>query len=285
MVSVMRDYRHGQHPQRPAATVKEPPKRKAEAAVPPKVRQPIPWRLYGRVLVGGVGLSALAWGSWMGWNWVREPQLMPISILTITGTSAKIPLPTVNAALKPYVAQGFLWVNPDQVRHTLDALPWVADAEVRRVWPDRLQVDIKPYVPVARWLGGTGQMVDAQGQVFSVPPSQVSGDLPNLEGPADSGARLIAQMARFNQILTPLGIKVLDLQEDQRGGWRCILSNKVRLLLGSENILPALTRWVAIAPQVKEYLVPGATMDLRYTNGFAVAMPTVATVSSPLTDQ
>ncbi|BBF64988.1 hypothetical protein AFERRID_12060 [Acidithiobacillus ferridurans] len=71
-----------------------------------------------------------------------------------------------------------------------------------------------------------------------------------------------------------------SLQEDRRGGWRCILSNQVRLLLGSENILPALKRWVAIAPQVKEYLVPGATMDLRYTNGFAVAMPAAATVSS-----
>jgi cell division protein FtsQ len=278
MVSVMRDYRHGQHPQRPAATLKAPPKRKA--AAPPKVRPPIPWRLYGRVLVGGVGLSALAWGGWLGWNWVREPQLMPISTLTTTGTSARIPLPMVNAALKPYVAQGFLWVNPKQVRHTLDTLPWVANAEVRRVWPDRLQIDIKPEVPVARWLGGAGQMVNAQGQVFSVPPGQVPGNLANLEGPADSGARLIAQMAKFNQILTPLGVKVLDLQENQRGGWRCILSNKVRLLLGSENILPALTRWVAIVSQVKEYLVPGATMDLRYTNGFAVAMPTAATVSS-----
>ena len=280
MVSVMRDYHHGQNPQRPAATtIKEPPKRKIEAA-PPKVRRPVPWRLYGGVLVGGIGLSALAWWGWMGWNWVREPQLMPISTLTITGTSAQIPLPEVNAALRPYVGQGFLWVHPDQVRHALDTLPWVADAEVRRVWPDRLQIDIKPYTPVARWLGGAGQMVDDQGQVFSIPPSQVPSDLPNLEGPADSGARLIAQMANFNQILAPLGVNVLDLQEDQRGGWRCILSNKVRLLLGSEDILPALKRWVVIAPQVKEYLVPGATMDLRYTNGFAVAMPAAATVSS-----
>ncbi|WP_346380087.1 cell division protein FtsQ/DivIB [Acidithiobacillus sp.] len=280
MVSVMRDYRHGRNPQRPAATIKVPPKRKAEAAAPPKAHQPISWRLYGRMLIGGVGLSALAWGGWIGWNWAREPQLMPISTLTIIGSSARIPLPTVNTILKPYIAQGFLWVNPKQVRNALDALPWVADTEVRRVWPNRLQIDIKPEVPVARWLGGAGQMVNAQGQVFSVPPGQVPDNLANLEGPADSGARLIAQMAKFNQILTPLGVKVLDLQEDQRGGWRCILSNKVRLLLGSENILPALTRWVTIVPQVKEYLVPGATMDLRYTNGFAVAMPTAATISS-----
>lgn len=280
MVSVMRDYRHGRNPQRPAATIKAPPKRKAEAAAPPKAHQPISWRLYGRMLIGGVSLSALAWGGWIGWNWAREPQLMPISTLTIIGSSARIPLPTVNTILKPYIAQGFLWVNPKQVRNALDALPWVADTEVRRVWPNRLQIDIKPEVPVARWLGGAGQMVNAQGQVFSVPPGQVPDNLANLEGPADSGARLIAQMAKFNQILTPLGVKVLDLQEDQRGGWRCILSNKVRLLLGSENILPALTRWVTIVPQVKEYLVPGATMDLRYTNGFAVAMPTAATISS-----
>jgi cell division protein FtsQ len=116
--------------------------------------------------------------------------------------------------------------------------------------------------------------------VFSVPPRQVPAGLPNLEGPADSGSELIAQLATFNGIVAPLGVKVTSLQEDRRGGWRCILSNQVRLLLGSQNMIPALKRWVAIAPQVKEYLVPGATMDLRYTNGFAVAMPAAATVSS-----
>ena len=279
MVSVMRDYRHGQQPQHPAATLRKPPRRKAEAA-PPKVRRTIPWRLYGRTLVGGIGISALAWGGWMGWNWVREPQVMPISTLTISGITARIPLPEVNAALRPYVGQGFLWIHPDQVRQAIDTLPWVADAEVRRVWPDRLQIQIKSYTPVARWLSGAGQMVDGQGQVFSVPPRQVPAGLPNLEGPAGSGSELIAQLATFNGIVAPLGVKVTSLQEDRRGGWRCILSNQVRLLLGSQNMIPALKRWVAIAPQVKEYLVPGATMDLRYTNGFAVAMPAAATVSS-----
>ncbi|EGQ63034.1 cell division protein FtsQ, partial [Acidithiobacillus sp. GGI-221] len=110
MVSVMRDYRHGQQPQHPAATLRKPPRPKAEAA-PPKVRRAIPWRLYGRVLFGGIGISALAWGGWMGWNWVREPQVMPISTLTISGISARIPLPEVNAALRPYVGQGFLWIH------------------------------------------------------------------------------------------------------------------------------------------------------------------------------
>ncbi len=280
MVSIMRDYRHGQQPQQPAATIRKPPRRSKAAAAPAKVRASIPWRLYGRALIWGMGISAIAWGGWMGWNWVREPQIMPINTLRITGTSTRIPLSVVNAALHPYVAQGFLWMDPEQLRRRLDTLPWVANAEVRRVWPDRLDVTLQPYVPVARWLGSTGQMVDAQGKLFSVPPSQVPDNLPNLEGPADSGAKLIQQLTLFNQILAPLGATVVDLQEDRRGGWRCILSNGVRLLLGSEDLLPAMKRWVVVAPQIKEYLVSGATMDLRYTNGFAVAMPTAATVSS-----
>ncbi|MFA7495150.1 MAG: cell division protein FtsQ/DivIB [Acidithiobacillus sp.] len=279
MVSVMRDYRHEPQPQRPAATIREPA-RPTPAKKPAKVHQPLPWKLYGRMFVGGLAFSMIALGGWAGWNWIREPALMPINTLTIKGTSSSIPLAEVNTALKPYIGQGFLWINPDQVRKTLDALPWVADTEVRRVWPDRLQISIKPYVPVARWLNGTGQMVNAQGQVFSVPAAQVPSGLPNLEGPASDGSKLLKQLATFNQIVAPLGLKVTDLQEDRRGGWRCILSNQVRLLLGSEDFIPALKRWVAIAPQVKEYLVPGATMDLRYTNGFAVAMPSATTINS-----
>ncbi len=283
MVSVMRDYRHGQQPQRPAATLKEKPKaapRTAPVKAAAKAHKPLPWKLYGKVLAGGLSISILAWGGWSGWQWLQQPSLMPINTLTITGSSPKIPLAEINTVLKPYAARGFLWANPEQIRHALDALPWVADAEVRRVWPDRLTVSIRPYTPVARWLGGAGQMVDAQGKVFSVPPAQVPNGLPNLAGPADSGSQLLAQLAKFNIIVAPLGLKVVSLQEDQRGGWRCILNNQVRLLLGSEDVIPALKRWVAIAPQVKEYLVAGATMDLRYTNGFAVAMPSATTVNS-----
>ncbi|WP_414040345.1 cell division protein FtsQ/DivIB [Acidithiobacillus sp. M4-SHS-6] len=278
MVSVMRDYRHGQQPQRPAATLKQasqPPRR-----TPVKVHKPLPWKLYGRMLLGSLGISLLAWGGWAGWQWIRQPSLMPINTLTISGSSTRIPLAEINSVLKPYAAQGFLWVSPEQIRQSLDKLPWVADAEVRRVWPDRLQVSITPYTPVARWLGGAGQMVDAQGQIFSVPPAQVPNGLPNIAGPAHSGSHLLAQLAKFNAIVAPLGLKVISLEEDQRGGWRCILSNHVRLLLGSEDVIPALKRWVAIVPQVKEYLVAGATMDLRYTNGFAVAMPSATPVNS-----
>lgn len=279
MVSVMRDLRdHTQRGARrdtaAAATARPRP---APAAAP---RKPIPWRRYGVGLGIGLGLAGLSVAAWQGWVWLRNPQLMPIQSLMVQGQSPRIPAGVILATVKPYAAQGFLWVNPDQVRHALAALPWVADAEVRRVWPDKLQVQIQQEIPAARWLGGAGQMLDTQGQVFQVPATQVPAGLPNLEGPPNSGMQLLQQLAIFNRSLAPLGLRVADLQEDQRGAWRCILSNGVRLLLGRDDVLPALQRWVAIAPQIKDYLVPGATMDLRYTNGLAVAMPTAANTSS-----
>ena len=279
MVSVMRDLRdhtQGGAPREaaPAATRRQRP---APVAAP---RKPIPWRRYGVGLSVSLGLAALAVGAWQGWVWLRNPELMPIQSLVVQGQSPRVPAGTILATVKPYAVQGFLWVNPDQVRHALAAVPWVADAEVRRVWPDKLQVQIRQEMPAARWLGGDGQMLNTQGQVFRVPAAQVPSGLPNLEGPANSGMQLLQQLAIFNRTLAPLGLKVADLQEDQRGAWRCILSNGVRLLLGRDDVLPALQRWVAIAPQIKEYLVPGATMDLRYTNGLAVAMPTAANTSS-----
>lgn len=281
MVSVMRDLRDD--PQRGARreTAPSATRRQRPAAAPVAApRKPIPWRRYGVGLGVSLGLAALAVGAWQGWVWLRNPELMPIQSLVVQGQSPRVPAGTILATVKPYAVQGFLWVNPDQVRHALAALPWVADAEVRRVWPDKLQVQIRQEMPAARWLGGDGQMLNTQGQVFRVPAAQVPSGLPNLEGPANSGMQLLQQLAIFNRTLAPLGLKVADLQEDQRGAWRCILSNGVRLLLGRDDVLPALQRWVAIAPQLKEYLVPGATMDLRYTNGLAVAMPTAANTSS-----
>ncbi|MCE5360712.1 MAG: cell division protein FtsQ, partial [Acidithiobacillus sp.] len=37
--------------------------------------------------------------------------------------------------------------------------------------------------------------------------------------------------------------------------------------------------WVSVLPEIQQYLVPGASMDLRYNNGFAVALPKAASTS------
>ncbi len=275
MVSAIRDLRSLQ---RPKIEPKMPQPEEAGKATVLPAKKPVAGKIFRRgiLLFLVMGMSLLAWQAW---QFLRNPQLMPIQTLHVEGLSQRIPLYRVNRAVAPFLAEGFLWVNLQQLQKALLQVPWVANVEVRRVWPDQLEIELTGVQPAARWLGGPNQVLGTNGKVYSVPGQEIPKDLPAFFGPATDGLHMLQEWNQFNGILAPLQLQIRALQEDPRGSWSCILTDGVRLVLGRQDRKEALARWVAVAPKIRSYLLPGASMDLRYNNGFAVALPSATTQS------
>jgi cell division protein FtsQ len=74
--------------------------------------------------------------------------------------------------------------------------------------------------------------------------------------------------------LLPLGLEVRQLAIDERGSWSMQLTNGTRVYLGRDSMEERLARllgsWDAL---MERQDVPPRDIDLRYTNGFAVAWP------------
>ena len=276
MVSAIRDLQGYRREPVGKAAPQAPAEKSATGIAPAR---PFPWRQGLRGTLWGTALLALGIGAWQAWDFVRRPSLMPIDSIRIEGLSPHIPVYRVNRAIAPFLGQGFLWVNLSNLRHALQNVPWVANADVRRVWPDRLEIDLQAVQPAARWLGGAGEVLGKDGKVYQVPENELPKQLPALFGPTDDGLRMLQERQKIDQALAPLRLQVRALERNQRGGWRCILRNGVRLVLGREKVIPGVQRWVAVAPEIQQYLVPGASMDLRYNNGFAVALPEATSTS------
>ena len=51
----------------------------------------------------------------------------------------------LRATVLPYVQRGFFAVQPDKIQAAVTALPWVERAEVRKHWPDVLEVRTVSY--------------------------------------------------------------------------------------------------------------------------------------------
>ena len=91
----------------------------------------------------------------------------PLRELVVAGPLQEVTPTQVEYAAGSAVAGNFFTVNLDAVRAAFEKLPWVRKAEVRRRWPNGLELAIEEHVAAARWkhadapkeapLGGTLQ--------------------------------------------------------------------------------------------------------------------------------
>jgi cell division protein FtsQ len=163
---------------------------------------------------------------------------------------------------------------------------WVRDADVRRRFPDALEIRIEEHQPFARWqVGGAdgdadrGLLVNSFGEVFEADTDAV---LPVLSGPPNTSREVMTQWIAFGQQLdTPAGsaanLRLAELHLSARRAWRVRLASGSTLELGRNDPAERLGRFVRAYPGVAALQLANARIDLRYQNGLAVRVARVAT--------
>ncbi len=166
--------------------------------------------LLGLALLGG----ALLWLSRSPWFAIRAIQL--------EGDLQRSSLSTIRANAAPRLAGNFVSLDLAQARAAFEAVPWVRQAQVRRVWPDRLAVHLVEHEPAAWWLGddGSERLVNSHGEVFEANAGDIDEDsLPTLSGPDGSSAQMLALYRRLQPLFDAGGmhLSLLKLSGVARG--------------------------------------------------------------------
>jgi cell division protein FtsQ len=192
----------------------------------------------------------------------------PMRRLVLTAEFHQVGEAQVRAAVAPHVRHGFFAVDLEQLRADLSALPWVRRVEVRKRWPDRLDVMIAEHRPLARW--GTDRMLSENGDLFAAPKG-VAAALPRFDGPDARRAELMAFYSQARPLFLGEGLQVRALALSARGSWTLRLSDGTRVDVGRGDPQHRLQRFARLLPQLRagdaRRLVRA---DLRYTNGFAL---------------
>jgi cell division protein FtsQ len=205
----------------------------------------------------------------LGVTWMRNPHNMPLRSVQIEGEFRKLNAEQLQVAVADKARGGFFSVNVDAVRRAVEALPWVASATVRRVWPDRLQVHVVEQRAAARW-GDTG-VLNMSGHLFTPEAATIPPRLPRLAGPDELRRRVMESYIEMTAALVPIGLRVAELRVDNRRAWLLRLDDGVELHLGRDDALARLERFVRVYPTVfAAHAAALETVDLRYSNGFAV---------------
>lgn len=193
----------------------------------------------------------------------------PLREITLSGDIGHVTHEQVEDVVTRELRGNFFTVDLDHARASFEKLPWVRKVNVRRQWPDRLDVAVEEHKPLARW--GSTALVSAQGEVFE---AAINNTLPFLHGPDGSAPEVVARLLEFERILEPMGKKVVQIRLSMRRAWQVRLEDGMVLELGRENLVVRLAGFVAAYPATLATLAhPPAYVDLRYTNGFAVRRP------------
>jgi cell division protein FtsQ len=175
----------------------------------------------------------------------------------------------------------FFTVNLEAARAAFAGLPWVRNVEVRRTWPDRLEVAIEEQVPLANWSGG--KAVNTHGELFDA--DRIEG-LPEFSGPPGSEGEVTRHYRDFSEPLAKLGFSARQIALSPRLAWELKLDNGLALKLGRDLPRDPLTgrleRFVAAYPDTVGRV--GGRLDvadLRYTQGFTLHLPPGASLAAP----
>lgn len=200
-------------------------------------------------------------------NKVKETRYFPVNTVKIYGVE-HVDRQEIQHLVRPLVSNGFFAVDVSIVKERLLQLPWVAEAAVRRVWPDQIIVQLIEQHPLARW--NESSLLSTRGELF-VPQGGYPLALPTLVGPEGQQMVVMDYLLKINAVLLPLHIKVARLELTSYDTWNLTLDNGIKLILGQKDILTRLDHFVKVyARVVGSHASDVESVDLRYSNGLAV---------------
>lgn len=210
--------------------------------------------------LGGLGNAALA--HWEG---------PAFETLAVRGEQRQLSAQDLRDVVADHLRDGYFGADLDAIRHELEARAWIARAEVRRRWPATLELVVEEQQPVAVW--NREGFLNREAELFV--PRQIHedpGPLPELIGPEDSEEELLEQLGHVARSLAEVGLEPRQLRLSERRAWSVVLADGTEIRLGRDDLDRRLERFVEIVvPALGESLAGKRYVDLRYTNGFAVA--------------
>jgi cell division protein FtsQ len=166
---------------------------------------------------------------------------------------------------------GFFNLNLREAKDSLERLPWIETVEIKRVWPNAIEVFVSERNAIARWQDGG--LLDGSGELFD---GALDARLPTLDGPVGQHITVVAKYLSLSALLEPYAVSIDRLRLTKQQSWYGHLSSGVVVALGEKNMESRLERFMRFFPEAEPRFKQDVKYaDLRYTNGFSVS----ATVS------
>ncbi len=194
----------------------------------------------------------------------------PVKSVSVTGKFSNIKKKEIEESVIPLVSdKGFLSLDLTTLAALLESHPWIERATVRRKWLGDIEIRVVEETPLARW--GKDSFLNSQGEIFQIGNNSSLLDLPLLQGEEYSEHQLMETYREVALLLQPASLKIMELKRDDRGIWWLTLSNGLELLIGRDQIIAKVRRFLIVwVSELQTKSTDVASIDMRYENGVAV---------------
>lgn len=235
---------------------------------------------FGQKLLSTAAVLLMGFALYLALEALR---MLPVERIVVTGKLEHLRQDAIRQALAPKLDSGLLFLDLSDLRDELESLPWVYRAQLRRRFPDTLEVRVIEQLPIARW--GDANFLNHEARIIEVSDAQRWQDLPQIRGPEGSEARIMNQYQRLLEQLRPVALNPVEVGEDEFGQLHVAFANGLDLHLGDRDFRLRVQRflklWSAELSLQERRVV---RIDMRYDGGAAVAFETTPQVADLMID-
>jgi len=263
----------------------------ATAVLPPDVRL---MNAVSALLVSALLVAA----AWAAVRWVVRLPVFNLRAIQVEGDVSRNSVASLRANALPQLQGSFLSMSLKEGRAAFEAVPWVRQARLQRVWPMRLRVSLEEHRAAAYWEArvdgadaateATAEraLVNSFGEVFHANLGDVEDEnLPVLAGPAGTASSMLQMWRALSPAAERLGESIDRLDLSGRGSWRAGLGSGAVIELGRGSEGEVVERFGRFAHSITQvtatYRSPLLSADLRHADGYAVRLRGVTTTNTP----
>jgi cell division protein FtsQ len=237
-------------------------------------------------------VSALVYGAWIGGQTERLFDALNggveklavaagfgVKRITVEGQSHATDA-EITAALKAGPDTMMLGFDTDAAKARLEVVPWIRHAQVMRLLPSTLQVQIEERVPYAIWQNhGQTYVVDVEGVTLAPALREAYADLPLVvgEGAAKAASALYDALKPYGDLRE----KMIAASRVGDRRWTLKLASGLEIMLPDDNIEEALTSLIKLDEERGLLKRDIAAIDLRLLDRVTVRLREEADASSP----
>jgi cell division protein FtsQ len=205
---------------------------------------------------------------------LQHSDYFTVRVVRVSGTSSIDPALIANLSGvwgKPLYA-----VDPSSSAATIDRLPVVAGAQVRRVWPNEVDILIHERTPWGTWqIGGVNYVIDGDGVVLDIAPTPWPASIYELDAAPGKrpGDRVDGDAVRMAAVLldrlpNTMSQQVLRMEYAPDSGLDLVTNQNIRVRLGdSQGLEYKFAVWQALNFKVgasRIHLIDLSSVDRPY---------------------